>query len=225
VLFAVGSQVERSKERSPETIARNVVPGESAAQHAREAGGETAPPAKRRQADAGGGENGHVSAARPEIRAETGTRTSEAQHRPSAESSAGETPTQLSNGARGAPGTSSESGTPESVAERAKETRREANLLGVNPEALSLVIIAVIVSVLLAVATWFRRPALVLCATAVFGLVFAALDVREVLHQIDESRTSLIVIASSLIGLHLLVATLASAALILARVRPGPASN
>jgi hypothetical protein len=111
------------------------------------------------------------------------------------------------------------------VAERAKETRREAKLLGVNPEALSLVIIAVIASVPLAVATCFRRPALVLCATAGFGLIFAALDVREVLHQIDESRTSLIVIASSLIGLHLLAATLASAALILYRVRPGPASN
>jgi hypothetical protein len=111
------------------------------------------------------------------------------------------------------------------VSERRAEKRREAKLLGINPEALSLVIIAVIVSVLLAVGIWFRRITLVLVAIAVFGLVFAALDVREVLHQVDESRTNLIAIAGVLIGLHLLVAGLAAVGLLAGPARRRPAAD
>jgi hypothetical protein len=105
----------------------------------------------------------------------------------------------------------------EGTSERHAETHREAKLLGVNPEAVGLVIAAVVASVLLALAIWMRRIAVVLVAIVGFGLVFAAFDVREVLHQADESRTNLIAIASVLIGLHLLAAALAGAALITGR--------
>jgi hypothetical protein len=102
--------------------------------------------------------------------------------------------------------------------ERLGESHREAKLLGINPEALSLLVIALIVSVLLAASVWFRPLVPVLISVAGFGLLFAALDVREVLHQVDESRTSLIAIASTLIGLHLLVAMLAATVLVGGRI-------
>jgi len=41
---------------------------------------------------------------------------------------------------------------------------------------------------------------------AVFGILFAAADVRELLYQLDESRTAVATIAGFLIGVHLLIA-------------------
>jgi len=46
----------------------------------------------------------------------------------------------------------------------------------------------------------------------VLGLVFAAADTRELVHQIGESRTTVATIAGILIALHLLVALGAAAA-------------
>jgi len=48
---------------------------------------------------------------------------------------------------------------------------------------------------------------------AVFGILFAAADVRELLYQLDESRTAVATIAGFLIGVHLLIAACAVAAL------------
>jgi Na+/melibiose symporter-like transporter len=67
---------------------------------------------------------------------------------------------------------------------------------------------------LLAAAVWVQGGRVVLVAVLAFGLVFAGFDVREVLHQIDESRAGLIVIAAVLVALHLMVALLAGAALL-----------
>jgi hypothetical protein len=111
----------------------------------------------------------------------------------------------------------------ENPAEHAAELHREAKLFGINPEAVGLVVAAVLASVLLAAVVWVRPTGIVLIAIVGFGLVFAGFDVREVLHQIDESRTGLIVIAGALAGLHLLLAALAGTELMSRRGNPRPA--
>lgn len=59
----------------------------------------------------------------------------------------------------------------------------------------------------------YRRRGRWLAAAAVFGIAFAAGDTRELVHQIQESRTTVAVIAGILIALHLAAATAAGAAL------------
>jgi hypothetical protein len=87
-----------------------------------------------------------------------------------------------------------------------------ATILGVDTESVALTVIAVVASLLLALAVWLRRwPRLVLLCVGGFGLVFAAGDARELVHQLDESNAALAVIAAILIGLHLAVAVLAAA--------------
>ena len=116
-------------------------------------------------------------------------------------------------------GTSGESGGESGSGERAKHVEKGhgetgAKILGANTESLALTIVAVVASVLLAVAVWLGRwPRLVLLCVAAFGLVFAAGDGRELVHQLDESHAGLAAIAAILIGLHLAVTVLAAALL------------
>jgi len=67
------------------------------------------------------------------------------------------------------------------------------DLFGINPEAPWVVVLGVAASVLLALAVCFRDRRSVLLIVVVFGLLLAALDLREMVHQVNESRTSLIV--------------------------------
>lgn len=88
-------------------------------------------------------------------------------------------------------------------------------LLGIDPESWVLVAVGIAASVLLAAALLMsarRRPMLLLLAV-VFGVVFAALDVRELAHQLNESRAGLAAIAVALVVLHGSVAVAASLAL------------
>jgi len=86
-----------------------------------------------------------------------------------------------------------------------------AKILGVNTESLALSIVAVVLSFALAGMIWFGRwPRLVLLGVLGFGLVFAAGDGRELVHQLDESNTGLATVAASLLVLHLAVAGLAA---------------
>jgi hypothetical protein len=83
--------------------------------------------------------------------------------------------------------------------------------LGVNTESLALTVLAVVASLLFALAVWLGRwPRAVLLLVLGFGLVFAAGDGRELVHQLDESNAGLAAIAAILIGLHLAVAALAA---------------
>jgi hypothetical protein len=83
---------------------------------------------------------------------------------------------------------------------------------GVNTESLALTIVAVVASLLLALAVWLRHwPRLILLLVAGSGLVFAAGDGRELVHQLDESNADIAVSAGILIGLHLAVTALAAA--------------
>src|SRR2546426_7864724 len=85
-----------------------------------------------------------------------------------------------------------------------------AKILGVNTESLALSIVAVVLSFVLAGLVWLGGwPRLVLLAVLGFGLVFAAGDGRELVHQLDESNTGLASVAAILLVLHLAVAGLA----------------
>ena len=113
--------------------------------------------------------------------------------------------------------TSGESGGESGSGESAKHVGKShgevgAKILGVNTESVALMVVAIVASLLLALAVWLGRwPRLVLLGVAGFGLVFAAGDGRELVHQLDESHAGLAAIAAILIGLHLAVTALAAA--------------
>jgi hypothetical protein len=84
-------------------------------------------------------------------------------------------------------------------------------VLGVDLESTPLVVLAVIVSLGLAVLTGTRFGQLtgVLSAIALVALVWAVLDIREVLHQADESRTGIALVAAAVAILHVAAAVVA----------------
>jgi hypothetical protein len=84
---------------------------------------------------------------------------------------------------------------------------REYQPFGVNIEAVPFIVLAALVSLGLAAAVWTRPGSLlVLGVVAAAMVLFAALDVREVFHQVDESRTGLAVLAGVVAALHLAAA-------------------
>jgi hypothetical protein len=106
--------------------------------------------------------------------------------------------------------THSESGG-ETHAKSGGEAHSESSedIFGINPESTGLVIAAVVAAVLLAAAVWLSALPLLLLGVMAFGLVFAVFDVREVVHQVNESREGLVVIAAVLAVIHLSVSALA----------------
>ena len=82
-------------------------------------------------------------------------------------------------------------------------------ILGINLEATPLVVLAVIISVVLAAATWRRDQKLILLVTAFFAAAFAVLDVAEFSHQIRQSAATIAVIAAIIAVLHAGAALLA----------------
>jgi hypothetical protein len=223
VLFAVGSVIERSKESTTAAAAeRSSATGAPAAESAARRESERLPETSRSAPTALGhaatrGEGHGESRSGAPAHAESGSGGSGSARTASADRGSGENAAQPSSESRRSVG-DSQTGSGETARERLGERHREAKLLGINPEALSLLVVALIASLLLAAAVWFRPLAPVLIAIVGFGLLFAALDVREVLHQVDESRTSLIVIAGALTGLHVVLAMLAAAALFAGRM-------
>jgi len=86
---------------------------------------------------------------------------------------------------------------------RGEQAHGELKPFGVNLESVPLIVAAALVSLGLAAAVWARsRSALALAVVAVVMLLFAVLDVREVFHQVDESRTGLAVLAGVVAVLH-----------------------
>lgn len=87
-------------------------------------------------------------------------------------------------------------------------------LLGISTESTGLVALAVLASLVLAGGLWLRGARRELLAAALLvGLVFAAFDVREALHQADLSQHGLLAIAIVVAGLHLAVVLVAARAL------------
>lgn len=96
------------------------------------------------------------------------------------------------------------------------------SLLGIKTESTSLVVVAVLLSFGLALLIWFRGSLLVLGSAAAVGLVFAAFDVREALHQSDRSDSTLVAVALVVAMLHLGVVAAAGGALRERRVTVAP---
>jgi hypothetical protein len=88
----------------------------------------------------------------------------------------------------------------------------EARLLGIDPESTPLLVIAVAAGLALTALAASRmgtsRAFLVVVAMA--ALVWAALDIREIAHQIDESRSGIAAISAVVAALHLAAAAVAS---------------
>ncbi|WP_028066001.1 hypothetical protein [Solirubrobacter soli] len=103
------------------------------------------------------------------------------------------------------------------------DTNTSEAVLGVNIESTPLIVLAALVGLGLAAltATRFGRRPGVLLAVAVTALAWAALDVREVVHQLDESRTGIAGIAIVVAVLHLAVALLAGVMAMRARQLDG----
>jgi hypothetical protein len=91
------------------------------------------------------------------------------------------------------------------------EEENNETLLGVDLEAWPFVAVAAAFSLALALAVWLRPGCgLLLAGVAVTMLAFAALDVREVIHQLDESRGGLAFLAGAVAALHLGAAAVAA---------------
>ncbi len=84
-------------------------------------------------------------------------------------------------------------------------------IFGINPDAPWLVAVVVAITLLLAAAIWVRNERWLLFVVVLFGLAAAVFDVRELVHQVDERRASLIALAAVLAAVHLGVSGLAAA--------------
>lgn len=93
-------------------------------------------------------------------------------------------------------------------------------LFGINPESAGLTAVVAAVSLLLAILLIARPRRGLLVAVVVVGLGFAALDVREGIHQANQSNVGLLAIALVTGLLHLGVAVAAAAGL---RIQRAPA--
>ena len=94
----------------------------------------------------------------------------------------------------------------------AAETHAELRPLGIDIEAWPFVIAAVLAALALATAAWLRphTPAL-LAVVAMAMLAFAALDIREVAHQLDINKNGVAVLAGGVAALHVAAALVAAA--------------
>jgi hypothetical protein len=90
----------------------------------------------------------------------------------------------------------------ETTAPHDEATEAGNTMLGIDPESTGAITTAVVISLALAAALWFSGTPGVLIVGAIFALLFAAFDVREVMHQLSESRISLVVIAFVAALLH-----------------------
>lgn len=86
-------------------------------------------------------------------------------------------------------------------------------VFGINTESTGVVVAAVIISLLLALAALLVRSPLVLGLIVVVVLGAIAFDVREVMRQVDESRTDVATLAALTAVLHMLTAIVAVVAL------------
>jgi hypothetical protein len=94
-----------------------------------------------------------------------------------------------------------------------EEPHAELRPLGIDLEAWPFVTLAAVTSLTLAVAAWLRpRAVALLTLVAVAMLAFAALDIREVVHQLDINNSALAAMAGAIAALHL--AAVATAAVI-----------
>lgn len=97
----------------------------------------------------------------------------------------------------------------EATADNEQTEASGETVFGINLESTPFVVLAVIVSGVLAVATWRTDYKMILLVTALFAAAFALLDVAELSHQIRESATKIALIAAVIAVLHAAAALLA----------------
>jgi hypothetical protein len=89
------------------------------------------------------------------------------------------------------------------ISEGSQEPNGEETLFGTDPESTPLVVLAIVASLLLAAGCWFRAEwRWLLIVTAFAMIAFAVLDLREVIHQLDESNDGLASLAGAVAALH-----------------------
>lgn len=98
---------------------------------------------------------------------------------------------------------------------------RAEKLFGIRTESTGLVIAVVVLSLILAAGMLIVRSPLILVAAAVVVLGATAFDIRELAHQIDESRNGVAVLAGLTGVLHIAVAAVAAGLLFVERPRRG----
>ena len=141
------------------------------------------------------------------------TETQRGQHaaegQSTAEPAVSGSPSPSSDGDHADSGISSEK-TPasEHAADHAAEQNSE-KILGINPEATSLVVAAVLLSLLLAVLMLTLSSPVAAAATALAMVAFAGLDIFELAHQLHESHSGLAALAATVGFVHLLAAAAA----------------
>jgi len=142
----------------------------------------------------------------------------ERSHAETTEVSGGEVSHTGETGSGGEPGGATEGGSgaegsaAPQTAPTAEASGSDVVFLGINLESWTLVGVAVVLSLGLALAVWFRPLRPVLLVTAAFALVFAVLDIAEISHQVSASKTGLVAIATAVALLHLSTAGFSVAA-------------
>ncbi len=95
------------------------------------------------------------------------------------------------------------------TAEHSESTETSEEVLGINLESTPLVLIGVGISVALAAAAWLTNRKVILLVATLFAVAFAALDIAEFAHQIDQSASGLAALAAIVALLHLAAAFVA----------------
>jgi len=111
------------------------------------------------------------------------------------------------------------------VSKGSEEPNGEETLFGNDPESTPLVVLAIVASLLLAAGCWFRPEWRWLLVVTAFAMAaFAVLDLREVIHQLDESDTGLASVAGAVATLHVAAAVTAVILARRSREREAPAA-
>jgi hypothetical protein len=111
------------------------------------------------------------------------------------------------------------------VSEGTEEPNGEETLFGTDPESTPLVVLAIVASLLLGAGCWFRPEWRWLLVVTAFAMAaFAVLDLREVIHQLDESDTGLAFVAGAMATLHVAAAVTAVVLARRSRQREAPAA-
>ncbi len=136
--------------------------------------------------------------------------------------------------ASGAPSETTEGSSGETAAQKTNESSEgstatepaathteagEHRILGINPESNVPVFAAIAVSLALAVGAWRSNARVLMLGIIIFGVLFAAFDIRDVIFQAQQSRWALVALAALVAALHLSASALAA---INARAKPAP---
>jgi hypothetical protein len=78
----------------------------------------------------------------------------------------------------------------------------EGKVLGIDREATGLLVVAVLVSLALALLLWQRPSRAVWTVVGLVAVAFAVFDIAEVIHQLDESASGLAVLAAAVALAH-----------------------